>query len=65
LRDIAALLDHRATELDPGDCRERRHPGVDALAYQHFGHADPDRIGFDQDLAVERSRCRYIDIFQH
>ena len=32
LRDIAALLDHRAAELDPGDCRERRHPGVDALA---------------------------------
>ena len=41
---------------------ERRHPRVDALAHQHFRHADADRVGLDQDLTGPRRR--HVDVFE-
>ena len=65
LSDTRASFNDGSGELDPGDRRKRRHPGVDTLAHQHFRHADPDRVGLDQNLAIARPRRRHLDIFKH
>ena len=60
-----AKLRHRAGHLDAGDCRQRRHPGIDAAAYQQLGAADPDGVGLDQHLAGLRAGRRHLDIVQN
>jgi len=62
--DAGAAFDDASAHLDAGDRRQSRHPGIGAATHQHFGHADADRIGPHQNLALARARRRQFDIFE-